>query len=272
MSKLNKLSFGFSAMQSGQKSATVNAEPRLIVSSTVGKFTVTSPVTKVLGVAPGENIMFLNNIGNIENAINERVEDLVAWADENGIDINTTEGRDAIIKEFTLWAIAKGVPMFDGKGNPVMASERYTKEDKQKYINENAAAILEANRDALVERVGNPDATDDELINAITVDDIESPKFHANTGSKTMTTSNATGVGCQLSFTDTNFWTALKADLKDEKDKKNRVYGVVLKEDAELGLAPYSTEISNGKDMVKIMAYPIYYIEDTDPITRGEKK
>lgn len=271
MSKLNKLSFGFSAMQSGQKSATVNAEPRLIASSTVGKFTATSPVTKVLGVAPGDNIMFLNNIGNIEAAINERMEDLVAWANENGVDINTVEGRDAILKEFTVWAIAKGVPMYDAKGNPVMASERYTKEDKQKYINENAQAILDANRDSLIERVGNPDASDDELIAAITVDDIESPKFHANTGSKTMTTGNATGVGCQVNFTDTNFWTALKSDLKDDKSKKNRVFGVVLKEDEELGLAPYATEIPNGKDMVKITAYPIYYIEDTDPIIRGEK-
>lgn len=271
MGKLNKLSFGFSAMQSGQKSATVNAEPRLIANSTVGKFVVTSPVTKVLGVCPGENIMFLNNIANIEGAINERNADLVAWCEENGIDMTTNEGREAILNEFTVWAITKGIPMFDSKGNPVMANERYTKDDKMKYIQENADAIVNANRDALIERVGNPDATDEELKAAITVDDIESPKFHANTGSKTMSTGNATGIGCQLSFTDTNFWTALKNDLKDDKDKKNRIFNVILKEDEETGLAPYPTEISNGKDMIKVTAYPIVFAKDEDPIVREKK-
>lgn len=291
MGKLNKLSFGFSAMQSGQKSATVNAEPRLIANSTVGKFVVTSPVTKVLGVCPGENIMFLNNISNIENAINERNADLVAWCEENGVDMTTNEGREAILNEFTVWAIAKGIPMFDSKGNPVMANERYTKDDKLAFVKANASAVLDyvnnsdaddKNRNAILNAFGTDEFTEEDVINAIESEGndkikdaivaiVESPKFHANTGSKTMSTGNATGIGCQLSFTDTNFWTALKNDLKDDKEKKNRIFSVILKEDEETGLAPYPTEITNGKDMVKVTAYPIVFVKDEDPIVREKK-
>ena len=59
---MGKMNFGFTAVQAGQKSSTVNAEPRLIANSTPGKFMITSPVSKALGVAVGENIQFLNNI------------------------------------------------------------------------------------------------------------------------------------------------------------------------------------------------------------------
>ena len=46
----NKVSFGFSAVVAGQKTSG-NNEPQLIVNSTKGKFTVTSPVTRAMGVA-----------------------------------------------------------------------------------------------------------------------------------------------------------------------------------------------------------------------------
>jgi len=264
MIKLGKSSFGFNAVQAGQKNATVNAEPRLVANSTVGKFMVTSPVTKAMGIAVGDNIMFLNNIANVEAAISAQNEDLVAWADENGYDLTTREGQDAVLEAFTVWAIAKGLPQYDSKGNPVMGKERYTKEDKQKYIEAHAEELVAANRDALIERVGNPDASDEELLAAITVDDIDSPEVQVVSGSKTATTSTATGVGCQLNFTDTSIWNTLKGDLGENKNKKNRIFDVLLNEGMSL-------EVSDGYQVQTVVAYPIEFKADEDPIVRGEK-
>lgn len=260
----NKMQFGFTAIQAGQKSATVNAEPRLIANSTAGKFVITAPVSKAMNIAVGESVMFLNNIANVEAAIQQRVEDVVNWAEENGIDLNTHEGQDTAIKELTVWAIAKGVLKYDSKGNPIMASIRYTEEDKKKFISENVASLVAANREALVERNGGVDADDETLASLITIDDIESPKYHASTGAKTATTGTATGVGCQLNFTDTAIWNALKGDLGDNKEKKNRVYAVNLDE-------AFTTQVPNGKENVEVTAYPIEFLADEDPIVRVAK-
>ena len=115
----NKISFGVQAVQAGQKSSTVNAAPQLIANSTSGKFVITSPVSKALNVAVGENVMFLNNIQGVEAAIQARVEDVVNYAAEKGIDINTREGEEQLLAVFTQWYIAKGVKQYDSKGNPI---------------------------------------------------------------------------------------------------------------------------------------------------------
>lgn len=261
--KLGKLSFGVTAVQAGQKSATVNAEPVLVANSTAGKFVVTSPVSKALNIAVGENIMFLNNIPAVELAIQTRNEDVVAYAAEQGIDIDSREGQDALLNEFTQWFIAKGVPMYTSKGEPIMSTERFTKEDKAKYLAEHALEIVAANREALVEQFG--EGTDEELASHLTVDMVESPKYHAASGSRTATSSSSTGVGCQLNFTDSAIWGALKADLGEEKEKKNRVFDVVLKDAQE-------TLYNNGKENVKITIIPIVYKEDADIIARAAKK
>lgn len=258
----NKISFGVQAIQAGQKSSTVNAAPQLIANSTSGKFVITSPVSKALNVAVGENVMFLNNIQGVEAAIQARVEDVVNYAAENGIDINTREGEEQLLAAFTQWFIAKGVKQYDSKGNPIMASERYTKEDKAKYLDEHKMEIVDANRDALVAQFG--EMSDEELAEKLTVDMVEAPKFHACSGSKTATTASATGVGCQLNFTDTAIWGALKADLGDLATKKNRIYNVLL-DDVQ------KVDFNNGKENVTIDIYPIEFVEDTDPIVRGTK-
>ncbi len=259
----SKISFGFNAVQAGQKSATVNAQPQLIVSPTSGKFTITAPVSKKMQVAVGENIMFLNNIASVEQAILQRDEALVEWANENGVDLDSREGQDAVLKEFTVWALAKGVLLYDQKGNPIMASERYTKADKEAFIKRNGAQFLDEMREALIERVGNPDASDEELLAAITADDVESPKYHALTGSKTSTSSTATGIGCQLSFTDTAIWNNMKADLGEEKENYTRYYKVLLDE-------AFETEVNNGYQAVSILAYPVEFTEDVELVR--EKK
>lgn len=258
----NKISFGVQAVQAGQKSSTVNAAPQLIANSTIGKFVITSPVSKALNIAVGENVMFLNNIAGVEAAIQQRVDDVVNYATENGIDINTREGEEQLLATFTQWYIAKGVKQYDSKGNPVMASERYTKEDKAKYLAEHSMEIVDANRDALIAEFG--EMSDEELAEKLTVDMVEAPKFHACSGSKTATTASATGVGCQLNFTDTAIWGALKADLGDAATKKNRVYSVKLDESEEV-------EFNNGKENVKVTIFPIEFVEDNDPIVREKK-
>lgn len=264
MIKLGKTSFGFSAVQAGQKNATVNAEPRLVANSTQGKFQITAPVSKAMNIAVGDNVMFINNIAAVEQAISQNHEDIVAWANENGVDLTSREGQDAALEAFTVWGIAKGLPQFDSKGNPVMVKERYTKEDKLKYIQLHAAELVEANREALIERVGNADASDEELVAAITPEDIESPTVQSVSGSKTATTSNATGVGCQLNFTDTAIWGTLKANLGDDKTKKNRIFAVLLDEGFEV-------PVTNGYEEKSVMVYPIEFKADEDPIVRGEK-
>ena len=262
----NKLSFGFNAVVAGQKSSTVNAEPRLIANSTAGKFSLTAPVTKLMGVAVGENIMFLNNIAEVEAAIANPDEDLQAWAAENGIDLTTVEGQNAAIKALTAWAIAKGVPMYDSKGNAVMARERYTKEDKQKYLDANLDEFFAANREALVEMNGG-DADDDTLKALITVDMVEAPEYHASTGSKTATTGNATGIGCQLNFTDTAIWNLMKKDIPaDDRTGVNRVFEVKLEEG-------FKTVVDDGtRDGVEVMAYPVEFLSDEEPMVRGQKE
>lgn len=257
-----KLSFGVTAVQAGQKSATVNAVPQLIANSTLGKFVITSPVSKALNIAVGENVMFLNNISGVEMAIQNRVPEILAYAEENGIDLNTRDGEDAVLAAFTQWFIAKGVPMFTSKGEPVMATERYTKEDKAKYLASHALEMVAANREALVEEFG--EMLDEELAEKLTVDMVESPKYHACSGSKTATSASATGVGLQLNFTDTAIWGALKADLGDLKEKKNRIFEVVLNEAQEV-------EYHNGKENIAITVLPVNYLRDEDPIARVKK-
>lgn len=262
MKTFGKFNFGVQAVQAGQKSTTVNAEPQLIANSTPGKFVVTAPVSKILNIAVGENIMFLNNIAAVEAAVQSHNADVVAYAEEIGVDINTREGEDALISALTQWFIAKGVLQYTAKGEPVMATERFTKEDKSKYLAEHAMEIVAANRDALVEQFG--EISDEELASNLTVDMIESPKFHAATGSKTATTASTTGVGCQLIFTDSSIWSTLKKDLGDEADKKNRVYDVLVDE-------AQTTDFNNGKENVKITILPIQFKEDVNPIVRAKK-
>lgn len=254
----NKVSFGFSAVVAGQKTSG-NNEPQLIVNSTKGKFTVTSPVTRAMGIAVGEYIQFVNNIAQIEAAINEGGEDIKAIAEQLGVDYTEREGALAIIDACTQWAIVKGQAMLDKVGNPIMVSARLTEEEKRAFINKNAQAILAENREALIERNGGEDADDATLLGLIELDEVEYPKVPGFTGSKTASTSNATGVGLQLGFTDSNVWSALKKDLGDDATKKNRIFKVLLDDAVKT--------VVDGKEL---MIYPIEFQEDTDPIRVGK--
>lgn len=257
-----KIKFGVNAIVAGQKSTTTNAEPQLIVNTTPGKFVITSPVSKALNIAVGDNVMFLNNISGVEMAIQQKNADIVAYATENNLDLDSREGYDAVVAAFSQWFIAKGVLQYQKNGEPVMASERMTKEDKAKWLEEHALEVVEAYREALIEKYG--ELTDEEFVGKLTVEMVESPKYHAASGSKTSTSGTATGVGCQLNFTDSNIWATLKADLGNAKETKNRVFDVALDE-AE------TISYNNGKENLDITVLPIYFKQDNEPIVRAKK-
>ena len=143
-----------------------------------------------------------------------------------------------------------------------MATERYTKDDKAKYLAEHALELVAANRDAVVEEFG--ELSDDKLAEHLTVDMVESPKFHAASGSKTATTASSTGVGCQLIFTDSSIWTSLKKDLGDEAPRMNRIYKVLVDE-------AQTAEFNNGKENISITILPIEFKEDVAPVVRTKK-
>lgn len=270
-----KVTFGkLGGTQSGQKTATVNAEPRLTVNSTVGKFTVTSPVSKALNVAVGENIWFLNDIPDVEKAIAINDETIVAWADENGVDLNTIQGQRAAIRHFATWAIAKGIQQYNSKGEELRVSVRYTKEEKlsavvskaEEFIADEAVAakiaeimeVEEVSAESFVEAVANPA---NEELRAFVISCVEAPTVPSYTGSKTATTGSATGVGCQLHFSDTALWNQHKLDVED-KEGINRIYDVDINN-------PIEVEMHNGYSVEVVKAYPLTFIEDVKPIVRG---
>lgn len=260
-----KFNVAINAVQAGQKSSTVNAEPRLIANSTPGKFQVTSAVSRALGISVGENIEFFNNIPGLEALANTPTADVVAFCEENGIDINTAEGKREFVSVCTQWYIAKGHQQFEANGNPMMTTVRCTKEDKLEAIKLNGAEMIQDEdfRAMLIERVGDENASDEDLIAAITADDVESPKTESFTGSKTATTGTATGVGCPLNFTDTSIWNAMKADLGENKEKKNRIFNVLLDK-------PEVVTVNNGFENIEVTTYPVEFVEDTDPIVRAK--
>ena len=55
----------------------------------------------------------------------------------------------------------------------------------------------------------------------------------------------------------------MKADLGENKDKKNRIFNVCLDK-------PEIVTVNNGFETVEVTAYPVEFVEDTDPIVRGK--
>ena len=80
------LSFGMGIVNAGQRA--VSEEPELVVVSTPGSFRMTAQVSKALGIAHGEYVMFINNCANIDNAIINKVPEVVAFCEEQGLDID----------------------------------------------------------------------------------------------------------------------------------------------------------------------------------------
>lgn len=264
---LKGIGFGFSAVNAGQRN--VSVEPQMIAVSTEGNFRITPVVSRVLGLAHGDYVMFLNNVDNIENAISAKDETIVAFCAENGLELGTPEAAIAIHKEFDMWAIAKGIVEYDTKGNIKTTTERLTKNDRLKFVSQNFDEMLTAAMEK----------GDDETKDALTRDGISKEEqmdilcgfviprvVKKYKGSKVANPAGLTGVGTSLTFTDANVWKQLKADMGSDATKFNRVFDVDVEnlQDAV---------ISNGFEEVTVKALVLGDYADKEParIGKGEE-
>uniref|UniRef100_A0AAU8MIU9 Uncharacterized protein n=1 Tax=Geladintestivirus 3 TaxID=3233135 RepID=A0AAU8MIU9_9CAUD len=265
--KINGLSFSsINVVASGVKTSVVSAEPQLIAASTKGSFAITPAVSKALGLQPGDYIMFANNAQDVEAGVANRVDAVVEFANQNGFDLDTPEGVAACVAAGTTWFIAKGVAQFKKDGTPVMVSVRMSKEEKEKFYDENVDALIANNREKLIAQYELPaDASDEDIKAHFTVDDMPAPQTQGFAGCKLAANGSQTGVGLKLSFSDTNNWEQLKYNL-DDKTAVKRVYDVDIKNPIA------DVDYNNGKETVKVTFYALGDYKDEAPSRFGGKK
>lgn len=226
-----KLSFVLGAINVAKRNAV--SEPELVVNPTVGGFRITPAVSRALGLTNGGYIMFVSNIDAIEQAIANKDENLVAFCAEENIDMNTPEGVKAIHEAFDEWGIAKGIQMFDKNGNAVKTKERMSKTDKVEYVTNNFDDVLKA----AIEN-GEPEFAASLQVEGITKEEqieilanaVNPEQVNKYYGSKCSNSSNLSGTGVSLTFSDSAVWGALKEDLGEEAKKMSRTFEVDIKE------------------------------------------
>lgn len=253
-----KLSFGLGAVNVAKRNAV--SEPELVVNPTVGGFRITPAVSRALGLTNGGYIMFVSNIDAIEQAIANKDENLVAFCAEENIDMNTQEGVKAIHEAFDEWGIAKGIQMFDKNGNAVKTKERMSKTDKVEYVTNNFDDVLKA----AIEN-GEPEFAASLQVEGITKEEqieilanaVNPEQVNKYYGSKCSNSSNLSGTGVSLTFSDSAVWGALKEDLGEEAKKMSRTFEVDIKELREV---PYF----NGHKEVIVKAAMLGEFKDTE--------
>jgi hypothetical protein len=259
-----KLSFGLGAVNVAKRNAV--SEPELVVNPTVGGFRITPAVSRALGLTNGGYIMFVSNIDAIEQAIANKDENLVAFCAEENINMNTPEGVKAIHEAFDEWGIAKGIQMFDKNGNAVKTKERMSKTDKVEYVTNNFDDVLKAaienGESEFAASLQVEGITKEEqieiLANAVNPEQVN--KYY---GSKCSNSSNLSGTGVSLTFSDSAVWGALKEDLGEETKKMSRTFEVDIKELREV---PYF----NGHKEVIVKAAMLGEFKDAES-TRKSK-
>lgn len=259
-----KLSFGLGAVNVAKRNAV--SEPELVVNPTVGGFRITPAVSRALGLTNGGYIMFVSNIDAIEQAIANKDENLVAFCAEENIDMNTPEGVKAIHEAFDEWGIAKGIQMFDKNGNAVKTKERMSKTDKVEYVANNFDDVLKA----AIEN-GEPEFAASLQVEGITKEEqieilanaVNPEQVNKYYGSKCSNSSNLSGTGVSLTFSDSAVWGALKEDLGEEAKKMSRIFEVDIKELREV---PYF----NGHKEVIVKAAMLGEFKDAES-TRKSK-
>lgn len=259
-----KLSFGLGAVNVAKRNAV--SEPELVVNPTVGGFRITPAISRALGLTNGGYIMFVSNIDAIEQAIANKDKNLVAFCAEENIDMNTPEGVKAIHEAFDEWGIAKGIQMFDKNGNAVKIKERMSKTDKVEYVTNNFDDVLKA----AIEN-GEPEFAASLQVDGITKEEqieilanaVNPEQVNKYYGSKCSNSSNLSGTGVSLTFSDSAVWGALKEDLGKEAKKMSRTFEVDIKELREV---PYF----NGHKEVIVKAAMLGEFKDTES-TRKSK-
>lgn len=260
------MSFGFAVVNTGQRK--VNDEPQVVAVSTPGTFRLTPAVSKSLQIANGDYVTFLNNIDQIDAAIEAQAPELVQFCEENGLAYGSDEANAAIHNEFDAWCIAKGIQEFDSVGNPKTIKERLSKNDRLAIAKNNFESMLEEARasenEELVAAVNREGATEEELI-AILADCVEGHILPKYSGSKAANPSGLNGTGISLNFSDSNVWGQLKADLSaDEAKRVNRVFSADLD-------AAQTIELFNGYKNVTTKILPLEFAKD-ETVTRNTKK
>lgn len=249
------LQFGMSAVQSGKRVMQASNEPTLTANSTKAKFSLTGAVTRIMGLIPGDNVQFVSNIADIDAAIAERDAEVMAWCEENNVEFGTEAARAALIQNFGKYGICKGVPLFEKNGEIKLAGVRMTAEQK--------AAAFELNKERIAEEVGKS-------VEEVTIDDYN-PTTRAYSGARTSTSSNLTGLGLPLTFSDSSMWSELKENLGDEAEKFNRVFEVNLNEPFVVAVETGKV-IGDEKETVEVNAYEIFLKADEEPISRQSSK
>lgn len=264
MKTMKKSAFGFSAVTAGQRNVAV--EPQLFALSTQGGFRLTAPVTRVLGIAPGDYVMFINNVAEIDAAIAAQAPMVVEFAEEQGLALGSPELAIAMHKEFDMWAVAKGIALYKSNGTPITVKERLGAKDKEALVLANFDEYLDralaSGNDELVHALSHEGVTKEEQVKILStlIEGREVPKYQ---GSKTATTNGCTGVGLPLNFTDTNVWNQLKTDMENA-EAMNRVFAIDTDEVQTIVL-------NNGYEDVKVPIVILGEYTDVAPIARGSK-
>lgn len=223
--KSSKMSFGFAIVNAGVRKN--EYEPELVALSTVGGFRITPQVSTALGLQHGDNIMFLHQ--DARAAAIAKNEAYVSFCNEHSLDVDSAESVDAFVAAFDMWAIAKGIVLKTDKGAVQMVNERLTKKDKVTYVEQNFDSVL---AEALAEEGEVKDAlsregiTHEEQVEILVslVTPRELPKY---SGSKLANSSALMGTGTVLTFTDSNVWDELKADMSaDMKETHARAFAI----------------------------------------------
>ena len=264
MKTFKGLSFGMIVVNAGQRA--VSEEPELIATSTNGGFRVSSSVTRALGVGHGEYIMFIKNVDEVQNAINDQIEEFVAFCQEAGLDPLSAEAANAFHKEFDMWAIAKGTACYDKHGNPLTVRERMTKNDKEKILEnkfeEMLAAAMASGDEELVAALSVEGISVDEQ-KEILMTSLQGDLVQKFMGSKCANTSGMTGAGTILNFTDSNVWMRLKADVA-EPEKINRKFSIDLENSIPV-------QVDNGKEVITVKAFVLGEHKDEEPARNNKK-
>ncbi len=225
----SKLAFGFNAVVAGQRK--VVDTPELVALTTNGGFRISRPVSKALDVQHGEYIQFIQNVDQVQKAINDKATVYVEFCAANGLDADSTDAAVAFHKENDMRGIVKGYALYNDKGTPLTCTDRLTKEDREAYAAKNydelLAAAMEQGSDEMKDRIAAADGNREEIIKilAIAVRGEEKQKY---SGSKVANTSAMIGSGVVLNFTDSNVWNILKAGLGDDVNKKARKFPIDL--------------------------------------------
>ena len=264
--KLGNVSFGLDSLNvvaSGVKTSTVSNEPQLVALSTKGGFAITPAVSKALNLASGDNIMFVNNSSWAENEVAQRTDQVVAIAQENGLDLDNPVDAQAIVTALTKWFIGKAYAKKTKTGKDVMSPVRLSAEEKAELLKSQLPDIVANNREALIEQFGlASDASDEEIASHVTVD-IATPEAPAYVGAKLASNGNVPGVGLKLSFSDTSTWEQMKSDLEDKTAVK-RVFDIDLK-------GRVVVKLNNGYEDVDVTLYPVGDYTDEKPVRVGKK-